>query len=642
MLLGYAVGFESPGWQGIEGYGEVSGLESAALGQLIAFAEHLEQSWRILREPRPAHEWYDVLHAWLEATFLPQTPEEGMTLARCVSALQQWQEATAEAGLVAEPLPLSLVREAWLELIEVPALGQRFFAGAVTFATLMPMRAIPFRHVALLGMNDGDYPRVQPAADFDLMGNDYRPGDRSRREDDRYLFLEALLSARERLTISWVGASALDNAEQPPSVLVGQLRDHIDSVWRLAGDGSQDTSVAQALTTHHPLQPFSPRYVEGREARWFTYAAEWHRDEAPPPALAVLPPLERDEPLGLAEVARWLRRPVEAFWHQRLQANLHLEDPNTVDVEPFGSASGLDGWRLRQELLDLQRRLLDEGAPAASVLEAAAGRVAVMRARGDLPAARLGEMAAAELLDGLETMVHGYADWLARWPHAVPGDFPLVWPAASPKPWLADRLGGLRSAQPWQSGAAAPSQELVRLILLPGRVHGKPQASGAEIARLVPAWIDHLGAQCLDVAPVHTAIVAADARLWWPAMPRAEVDAHWQALREAWEYGMCQPLPLPLRTAVTWLAWRNRLDEAPGLGQGWPPEVLRQLALAYDGGEHGSGDLTHDPHLQRVWPDFARWSKAVDPAAFDAWAQRLLLPLLEARRSGHAAMKEEA
>ena len=80
--------------------------------------------------------------------------------------------------------------------------------------------AVAMVWVCLLGMNDGDYPRSQPPLDFDLMGSDYRPGDRSRREDDRYLFLEALLSARERLHISWVGKSIQDNAQRPPSVLV--------------------------------------------------------------------------------------------------------------------------------------------------------------------------------------------------------------------------------------------------------------------------------------------------------------------------------------------------------------------------------------------------------------------------------------
>jgi exodeoxyribonuclease V gamma subunit len=64
------------------------------------------------------------------------------------------------------------------------------------------------------------------------MGSDYRPGDRSRREDDRYLLLEALLSARDQLYISWVGRSIRDNSERPASVLIGQPA----TTWPAAGD----------------------------------------------------------------------------------------------------------------------------------------------------------------------------------------------------------------------------------------------------------------------------------------------------------------------------------------------------------------------------------------------------------------------
>ena len=78
------------------------------------------------------------------------------------------------------------------------------------------MRAIPFRHICLLGLNDGEYPRSKPPADFDLMALAPRPGDRSGRVDDLYLFLEALLSARTRLYLSWVGRSVVDNTERPP------------------------------------------------------------------------------------------------------------------------------------------------------------------------------------------------------------------------------------------------------------------------------------------------------------------------------------------------------------------------------------------------------------------------------------------
>ena len=111
--------------------------------------------------------------------------------------LSEIQQLVADSEFEAT-LTLATFRESWLSRIDQPNLNQRFLAGSVNFATLMPMRAIPFKHIYVLGMNDDAYPRRQPAIDFDLMPSRYRPGDRSRRDDDRYLFLEALLSAREK------------------------------------------------------------------------------------------------------------------------------------------------------------------------------------------------------------------------------------------------------------------------------------------------------------------------------------------------------------------------------------------------------------------------------------------------------------
>ncbi|MCO6063209.1 exodeoxyribonuclease V subunit gamma, partial [Pseudomonas sp. MOB-449] len=67
-----------------------------------------------------------------------------------------------------------------------------------------------------------------------------------------------------------VGRSIRDNSERPPSVLVGQLRDHLGNAWTLAGEGD----LLHALTTEHPLQPFSRRYF-GDDPALFSYAREW-------------------------------------------------------------------------------------------------------------------------------------------------------------------------------------------------------------------------------------------------------------------------------------------------------------------------------------------------------------------------------
>ena len=154
-------------------------------------------------------------------------------------------------------------------------------------------------------MNDDAFPRAQRPFGFDLIAQQPRPGDRSAREDDRYLFLEALLSARERLIITYVGQSIRDNTEMPPSVVVSELLDALDESFRvgeltpwpplLAREGEKEDPallpfssqekgpgdelvrdaaqqpIREHIVVRHPLQPFSPRYF-GRDSRLFSYA----------------------------------------------------------------------------------------------------------------------------------------------------------------------------------------------------------------------------------------------------------------------------------------------------------------------------------------------------------------------------------
>ena len=182
--------------------------------------------------PATPAQWAERARALIEDFVAPTDDRERMTVAALLDALRGWLDACDSAGFD-EPVSLAVAREAWLAGIDEPGLNKRFRAGGVTFCTLLPMRSIPFEVVCLLGMNDGDYPRSSRRSDFDLtaLPEQHRPGDRSRRDDDRQLMLEALLSARRVLYVSWTGRSARENVEQPPSVLVSQLRDYLAAGW---------------------------------------------------------------------------------------------------------------------------------------------------------------------------------------------------------------------------------------------------------------------------------------------------------------------------------------------------------------------------------------------------------------------------
>jgi exodeoxyribonuclease V gamma subunit len=123
---------------------------------------------------------------------------------------------------------------------------------------MVPMRSIPFRVICLIGLNDGVYPRPERPVDFDLMAKQPRRGDRSRRLDDRYLFLEAMVSARDVLYLSYVGRSIRDNSVIPPSPLVSELLDYLRQGFYREDRG--EGNVLDQVVVDHPLQAFSQAY----------------------------------------------------------------------------------------------------------------------------------------------------------------------------------------------------------------------------------------------------------------------------------------------------------------------------------------------------------------------------------------------
>ena len=170
--------------------------------------------------------------------------------------------ASSAASDFEHPISFEAIRERVGEAIESTPAAQPFLSGGVTFCELVPLRAIPFRVIAILGMSDDAFPRGGPAPGFDLMAQDPRSGDRTSRHDDRYLFLEALLSVRDQLIISVPGHDLRDGSKLPASVVVSDLIEGLDSLFDLDPDSHENRSLRDWLVVSHPLQASSPRYFE--------------------------------------------------------------------------------------------------------------------------------------------------------------------------------------------------------------------------------------------------------------------------------------------------------------------------------------------------------------------------------------------
>lgn len=601
MLLGYAVGV-GEGCDGIEPYDEIGGLDAALIGPLVALLDALDVACRTLTEPATTQAWGDRLHALLQVFFRAENEHDDYLLVQLQTLRETWLQTCESVGLQ-DLLPLTVVREAWLSGLDQGKLSQRFLAGSVNFCTLMPMRAIPFRVVCLLGMNDGDYPRAQQPLDFDLMASDYRPGDRSRREDDRYLLLEALLSARDQLYVSWVGRSIRDNSERPASVLIGQLRDHLASGWTLAGamDGEihePGQQLLHALTQEHPLQPFSKRYFQ-KGSPLFSYAQEWHALHQPGQARPIndqaLPPYTNDEPLSLLLLQDFVRHPVKHFFSQRLKVFFEALEAPTPDEEPF-VLDALQRYSLSESLLTAALASTEDGG---DILHSHAKR---LQACGLLPLAGFGECLQAELLQPLPDLLQRHRQLLARWPEVLDSALPIRFEHGPHR--LEGWLGRVYRAD---------DQSLLSIGTVPNTLSSG--RNNLKWHRLIATWVMHLAA-CAVGHPLHSALVASDLTLMLAPLPKAQAADLLTDLLIARQAGMNAPLPIAAKTAFAWLA-QSEEDKAASAA-----------ARAYEGdGQNSFGERSESLALARQFRDFAALTA---DETFEGWSDTLYRPLYEA------------
>ena len=566
MLLGFAMGDGEP-VAGILPYADIEGQQGLALGKLAWFVDSLAEFLPRLQQAQPLPEWHACLNALLDRFYLADEDEERQ-LQLIRSQLTDWQAQLGEARFE-QAISADLLQDYLGSVLGESRSSQRFLAGQVNFCTLMPMRSIPFRQVCLLGMNDGVYPRTLPPMGFDLMAVAGRRGDRSRRDDDRYLFLEALLSAQQGLYISYQGFSAQDNSEKVPSVLLAELIDYVRQGFVLAGDEELDDEssgrrLLEHLITRHPLTPYSPAYFHPEPGSGlFTYAADWLPALSPERGAAnfqsgdlPLPPeWGREQGLELAELLRFYRQPARYFLNRRLKVWFELEEATIEDSEPF-ELDGLQHYQLKALLLDAH---LTEGDSEI--------RRERLQLTGLLPQGWFGSL----LLEDLDGEMGKLAARLRPWVAANEADKQAV------EIDIALTQGQLQGWVDTQKGRA--------LVVKPGSFNGKD---------LLLAWIQHL---CLSLscAPGDTLLFDAKQSLRLPRLAADEARPKLAALVALWAQGMKRPLPFFPSTAWEWL---KAIKQDPD-----KPDAADKAALArFNGGYMVTGE-GQDLYVARCFPE---------------------------------------
>jgi exodeoxyribonuclease V gamma subunit len=389
LLLGLAMaGKNRAMFGGIMPCDEVEGNSAELLGRFTSAAEALFALAEDLPRERTLAVWADTLVEILGNFFTAENPDAARDVRFMQTALDRLREIATGSGS-REKIAFRALKHFFSGLLDDTEQRGGFLTGGVTFCSLKPMRSIPARVVCLLGMGDQDFPRRAVTPAFDLMAAKPECGDRSARDDDRFCFLESLLSARERLYISFTGRSVIDNGEIPPSVLVSELLDCIDQSFHFR-DGK---NARACLLTEHRLHAFSPLYFDRADSRMFSFSAanaaasrslRATQKTAPDFFKAkILPSAANEKNIALRDLSDFFSAPQKFFVTRRLGIRLDENSDALKDSEPF-AFDHLERYTIKQELV-------------ATALEQAPAGHRAFAARGLLPLGELGDAAFSTL-----------------------------------------------------------------------------------------------------------------------------------------------------------------------------------------------------------------------------------------------------
>ncbi|HKE47959.1 MAG TPA: exodeoxyribonuclease V subunit gamma [Rhodanobacteraceae bacterium] len=361
LLLGHATGDDAD-VAGVAPWPELEGTSLDALDALIELLAIIGRAADDVARAHGATEWQALLSGVLDDLLPPNAADAGEQRARdrVLAEIDAFGRAADDAGL-RDALPADVVRAHFAARFAEPDVRQPFLAGGVTFCRMVPMRLIPFRAICLLGLNDRDYPRQESSPALNRLSEALdrpgarRRGDRSVRDDDRFLFLQLLAAADRVLYLSYLGRDALDDSVREPSVVISELLDVAATYF------DEPAEARKRLVLQHPLQPFG-RDADA-DARRIRFDPAWAPALAttsgahPLPAFAPSPlPPEADAApattIDYKALSRFIIDPPAKFLSERLGVRLDEDEAHLAENEPFVAADALEHFNILQRVYD--------------------------------------------------------------------------------------------------------------------------------------------------------------------------------------------------------------------------------------------------------------------------------------------------
>jgi len=330
--------------------------QSVLLGRLLNLLRSLMSDLKPLSDQRRASlkEWSAYLKCLCEAYFeCNKSIEEDLEGQRL---LMDELTAFGKAGNKLEEalFPFSSIFSHLEQALQTQSINYREGnLQAVRFCSFLPMRTVPAKIVVLMGMGEKSFPRMESPISFNkLVDNsetDFKP---KQMDVDRYMFLEALLSARRYFLMTFSSQNPGDIHEQPPSLFVNELLNYLDTAFSI-GSGLP----SRHCYYKHPFTPFNKIYfTEGGSIKSYGNshynAAKMHYCSQKQPQHSFLasfplpacgtPTDEGEIVIELDSLAAYVKDPLKIYFNRVLEIYIENEDQRQIQNDEDFLLSNLD------------------------------------------------------------------------------------------------------------------------------------------------------------------------------------------------------------------------------------------------------------------------------------------------------------
>ena len=307
------------------------------------FATQLLQHLEIRKIPRTVSNWVNYVRELLEEMLLIENEQESGDYHEFISFLDKYQQ---QANDIDDLVSYEVFAYQFTGALQSETRQMMFGRGGVLFCSLIPMRSIPHKVVAILGMNYNEFPRKDSRPHFDLQKQNPLPGDRNIRNNDKHLLLETILSAKEHLIISYQGLDVKDNATIPPASLIDELIQYI-----IEGLPQPDIKLRNSIIVKHPLHSFNSRYGSGGVDGLTSYLSPLAANPLlKKMATASSTPAANQPMIELASLSEFAKSPITWFFKKTWQVKLYNQNVLLNEIESF-EMSDYEKATLKNELL---------------------------------------------------------------------------------------------------------------------------------------------------------------------------------------------------------------------------------------------------------------------------------------------------